>query len=185
MIAAVRAFVRQHDLIPPEHCVLAAVSGGADSTALAHILRELAGMGEVRLAGLVHFNHQLRASAGRDEAFVAQLATSLGVDALIDREDVAARARRERRSVEDAARAARYAFFERARLRCGADLIALGHTRDDQAETVLLRLLRGAGPRGLAGMHPRNGRIVRPLLDCRRGRIIARPRLRIHSPARR
>jgi tRNA(Ile)-lysidine synthase len=148
--------------------VLAAVSGGSDSTALAHILRELAAAGELQLAGLVHFNHQLRASADRDEHFVAELAVSLGVAVLVDREDVASRARRERRSVEHAARAARHAFFERARVTSGADLVALGHTRDDQAETVLLRLLRGAGPRGLSGMHPRNGRIVRPLLDCRR-----------------
>ena len=171
MIQKVRRFVRQDDLIRPENRVLAAVSGGADSTALAHILRDLDRAGELRLAGLVHFNHQLRASADRDEQFVVQLAASLGVDALVDREDVAARARRERRSLEDAARAARYAHFERARLTSGADLVALGHTRDDQAETVLLRLVRGAGPRGLAAMYPRNGRVVRPLLDCRRDEL--------------
>ena len=173
MIHEVRLFLREHDLIRPESRVLAAVSGGADSTALAHILHELDGTGELRLAGLVHFNHQLRASADRDEQFVVQLATSLGVEALIDREDVAVRARRERRSLEDAARAARYAFFERTRLTARADVVALGHTRDDQAETVLLRLLRGAGPRGLAGMYPRNGRVVRPLLDCRREELRA------------
>ena len=79
-----------------------------------------------------------------------------------------ARARRERRSIEDAARRERYEFFERARRQFGADVVALGHTRDDQAETFLLRLIRGAGPRGLAAMYPRHGTIVRPLLDCRR-----------------
>ena len=62
----------------------------------------------------------------------------------------------------------RYEFFERARRQFGADVVALGHTRDDQAETFLLRLLRGAGPRGLAAMYPRHGTIVRPVLDCRR-----------------
>src|SRR5439155_3961093 len=85
----------------------------------------------------------------------------------------AARARRERRSLEDAARVARYAGLERARLELHGDLVALGHTRDDQAETFLLRLVRGAGPRGLAGMYPRHGAFVRPLLDCRRGELRA------------
>ena len=85
-----------------------------------------------------------------------------------DRGDVRARARRERRSLEDAARRERYEFFERARRQFGADVVALGHTRDDQAETFLLRLVRGAGPRGLAAMYPRHGTIIRPVLDCRR-----------------
>jgi tRNA(Ile)-lysidine synthase len=167
-VARVRRFLRRHDLIRPDSRVMAAVSGGSDSTALVHILHELDRAGELRLAGVLHFNHQLRASAGRDARFVAKLAASLGIPAVVDGEDVAARARRERRSVEVAARAARYGFFERARIAAGADLVALGHTRDDQAETVLLRLVRGAGPRGMAGMYPRIGRYVRPLLDCRR-----------------
>src|SRR5262249_33978735 len=157
--ARVRQFVRQHDLIRPESRIVAAVSGGSDSTALVHVLAHLDRAGELRLTGLVHFNHRLRASADRDERFVAALAASLGLPALIDGENVAARASRERRSVEDAARAARYAFFERARRASSADLVGVGHTRDDQAETVLLRLVRGAGPRGLAGMYPRNGRV--------------------------
>src|SRR5262249_21370991 len=125
--------------------------------------------GALTLAGLVHFNHQLRPSADRDERFVRDLAASLGVAIYVDREDVAARARREKRSVEDAARAARYAAFERARLAAPADR----GPRGDQAETVLLRLVRGAGPRGLGGMHPRIGAIVRPLLECRRDALRA------------
>jgi tRNA(Ile)-lysidine synthase len=164
----VRQFVRCHGLFGRDTRVLAAVSGGPDSVALAHLLRELDAAGELRLAGLVHFNHQLRAAAEDDERFVVSLGESLGLPVSTDRGDVAAEARRERRSVEAAGRAARYAFFERARALTGADAVALGHTRDDQAETFLLRLLRGAGPRGLGGMYPRNGYIVRPLLDCRR-----------------
>jgi tRNA(Ile)-lysidine synthase len=85
-----------------------------------------------------------------------------------DRGDIRARAAREKRSLEHAAHAARYECFARARAHFNADAVALGHTRDDQAETFLLRLVRGAGPRGLSSMHPRNGDIVRPLLDCRR-----------------
>ena len=164
----VRLFVRQHHLIPAGARVLAGVSGGSDSVALAHILRELDAAGELHLAGLAHFNHQLRATAADDERFAAAVAAALDRPLLVDRDDVSARAAREHRSIEDAGRASRHEFFERARLACGADVVALGHTRDDQAETFLLRLVRGAGFRGLAGMHPRNGRIVRPLLGCRR-----------------
>ena len=164
----VRQTIRRHRLAHPSTRVVAAVSGGSDSVALVHLLRALDAAGELRLVGLAHFNHQLRESAGQDERFAVETAASLDNPILVDREDVAARARRDRRSVEDAARAARYEFFERARSHFAADVIALGHTRDDQAETFLLRLTRGAGPKGLAAMYPRNGWIVRPLLDCRR-----------------
>src|SRR5207342_2627235 len=92
---------------------------------------------------------------------------------LVDRSDVWAIAKREHRSIEDAARSARYRFFDRARGTLAADVVALGHTRDDQAETFLLRLLRGAGSRGLGAMHPRRGRLIRPLLDCRRADLQA------------
>jgi tRNA(Ile)-lysidine synthase len=164
----VRQTIRQHDLARAGTRVVAAVSGGSDSVALAHILRELAAAGELCLAGLAHFNHQLRATAADDERCAAAVAAAVGVEMFVEREDVAARARREHRSTEDAARTARHAFFERARLHFNADVVALGHTRDDQAETVLLRLVRGAGPRGLAAMYPRKGCIIRPLLGARR-----------------
>jgi tRNA(Ile)-lysidine synthase len=173
VIDRVRQFVRSHDLIGPDTRVIAAVSGGSDSVALVHLLRGLADAGELRLAGLAHFNHQLRPSAANDERFAAGVAASLGLRFLSGGEDVAARARRERRSIEDAARTARYEFFDAARGHFPAEAVALGHTRDDQAETVLLRLTRGAGPRGLAGMHPRNGPYVRPLLGCRRQELRA------------
>ena len=163
-----RKFVRDHQLFTAETQVVAAVSGGSDSVALAHLLHDLDRTGAVKLAALIHFNHQLRAAADDDERFVARLGDSLGVPVAASRADVAAIARAGRRSVEDAGRTARYAWFERARAEFGADAVALGHTRDDQAETFLLRLVRGAGPRGLAGMHPRNGAIIRPLLACRR-----------------
>jgi tRNA(Ile)-lysidine synthase len=168
LLARIRHTISQHDLARAGTRVVAAVSGGSDSVALAHILRELDAAGELRLAGLAHFNHQLRATAADDERCAAAVAAAVGVEMFVEREDVAARARRERRSTEDAARTARHSFFERARIHFDADAVALGHTRDDQAETVLLRLVRGAGPRGLAAMYPRKGRIIRPLLGARR-----------------
>ena len=171
VIERVRRFIAAHDLLTAESRVVAAVSGGSDSMALLHILRELDRAGELRLAGVAHFNHQLRSSADRDEQFVVRASSAFGLRSVTDRDDVAGRARRERRSLEHAGRMAREAFYERARVELGADSVAVGHTRDDQAETFLLRLLRGAGPRGLSGMHPRSGRIVRPLLDCRRAEL--------------
>jgi tRNA(Ile)-lysidine synthase len=168
LLQRVRQFVGQHALVQPDSRVVAAVSGGSDSVALTHLLRELEASGDLRLAGIAHFNHQLRDRADHEEAFVAALAQRLTIPFLAGRGDVRARARRDRRSLESAARDARYEFFESARRHFRADVVALGHTRNDQAETFLLRLLRGAGPRGLAAMHPRNGAIVRPLLDCGR-----------------
>lgn len=173
LLQRVRQFVRQHALFRAETRVVVALSGGSDSVALALILRELGASGEVRLVGAAHFNHLLRDEAQRDEEFSASVARSLDMPFAADREDVRVRARGERRSIEDAAREARHEFFERARRQFDADVVALGHTRDDQAETFLLRLLRGAGPRGLAAMYPRHGTIVRPVLDCRRAELRA------------
>ena len=164
----VRQFIRDHDLIRAETRVIGALSGGSDSAALVSILRELDLRGELQFTGVAHFNHQLRPTADRDEHLAVSIAAALDIPILVDREDVAARARADRQSIEDAAHTARYAFFERARRHFGADVVALGHTRDDQAETFLLRLIRGAGPRGLAAMHPRHDRVVRPLLACHR-----------------
>jgi tRNA(Ile)-lysidine synthase len=161
--------VRRHALIARGGRVVVALSGGPDSVALVHLLLELQAAGELSVAGLAHFNHQLRgADADGDEAFCRTKAASLDLPIEVGRGDVRAQARDERRSVEDAARAARYAFLEDAADRLGADVIAVGHSADDQAETFLLRLIRGAGPRGLAGILPRSGRVVRPLIDIPR-----------------
>jgi tRNA(Ile)-lysidine synthase len=176
LISTLRRTIGRFDLAKAGSRVVVALSGGADSVALSYLVRELEAAGDLSLAGLAHFNHLLRVDpdasgvspADRDERFCVSLAETLGVPILVEREDVRLRARRERRSVEDAAHAARHAFFARARAHFDADVVAVGHTRDDQAETFLLRLLRGAGPRGLAAMHPRHGVIIRPLIECRR-----------------
>jgi tRNA(Ile)-lysidine synthase len=168
VITTVRDTIRRHNLAGPRTRVVVALSGGSDSVALTCVLSELEASGELTVAGLAHFNHQLRAHADRDEQFSVSLAETIGRPILVEREDVRIRAGLEHRSIEDAAHAARHEFFNRALAHFGADRVAVGHTRDDQAETFLLRLLRGAGPKGLAAMHPRNGCIVRPLLECRR-----------------
>jgi len=162
----------RHALLRDGRRVLVALSGGADSVALLLILRELERDGAVVVAGAAHLNHLLRgADADTDEAFCAALAARLDVPFLAGRVDVAALARAGKRSLEDAARTARYAFLERAADTLGADAIAVAHTKDDQAETFLLRLLRGAGARGLAAIHPRAGRVIRPLIDVERAAL--------------
>jgi tRNA(Ile)-lysidine synthase len=160
-----------HRMIPPGGRVVAAVSGGSDSVALVLVLRELERVIGCEVAGIAHLNHGLRDAAVDDERFCGALAAQLGVPFFLERVRVAALAREQRRSIEDAARVARYAFFERVRIAASADAVATGHTRDDQAETFLLRLLRGAGTRGLAGILPVSGCVVRPLIDVRRDEL--------------
>jgi tRNA(Ile)-lysidine synthase len=147
--------------------VAAAVSGGADSLALLHALRTLAGPRGWRLA-VVTVDHGLRAGSAADAAFVVDHAKALGLDARLETLAPADLARHRRAGQEGAARAARYEALWRAAAELDCDWLATGHTLDDQAETVLLQLLRGAGPEGLAGMPVRGGRLLRPLLGVRR-----------------
>lgn len=172
LLERIFATIRNHGLIPQGARVLAAVSGGADSVALALLLARLAPDHNFTLAGLAHFHHGFRgADADADQAFVAALASRLGVPCLTGRDDVAARAKDAGESFETAARRLRYAFLEEAATALGATRIATGHTADDQAETMVMRMMRGAGLHGLSGIRPRNGRIIRPLLDVHRSAI--------------
>ena len=156
--------------VEPGSRILVAVSGGPDSIALLHLLRALAPDFPLSLHA-AHFHHRLRGEdADEDARFVAETCERLGVPLAAGEPD--APIRRRGVSPEAAAREARYAFLERAARETGAHAIALGHTRDDQAETVLMRLLVGAGPRGLAGMAPCGPRLrVRPLLGVSRARL--------------
>jgi tRNA(Ile)-lysidine synthase len=144
-----------------------AVSGGADSLALLHALRTLAGPRGWRLA-VVTVDHGLRPGSAADAAFVADHAKALGVEARLATLTPADLAPHRAAGQEGAARAARYEALWRAAGELGCGWLATGHTLDDQAETVLLQLLRGAGPDGLAGMPVRSGRLLRPLLGVRR-----------------
>jgi tRNA(Ile)-lysidine synthase len=144
------------------------VSGGADSVALLRQLAELRAQLGVRLF-ILHFHHQLRgADADADEMFVAGLARDFAFDLLSDRADVAGEARRNGWNLEDAARRLRYRFFDSVAVSHGLDRVAVAHTANDQAETLLAHLFRGTGPAGLAGIYPVAGRIIRPLLDIER-----------------
>jgi len=171
VLAHVRRTIRRHQLAGPDTRVVLALSGGSDSVALVHLLMELHRKGELQVAAIAHFNHQLRPEAEADERFSAEVAASFGYALLAGRGDVKALANRDRLSLEHAARRARHGFLEETRLAVGAGVVATGHTRDDQAETFLLRLVRGAGSKGLGSMYPRSGAIVRPLIECRRAEL--------------
>jgi tRNA(Ile)-lysidine synthase len=151
--------------------LVAALSGGADSVALTHALARLAPRLGFRLVA-AHFDHGLRPDSPVDADSCAALCAQLGVELRLGSADVRARARNERRGLEDAARRERYAFLGRVVAEEGASALAVAHTRDDQAETLLLRLLRGAGRRGLASMRERRGRLLRPLLGVSRAEVL-------------
>lgn len=145
--------------------ILAAVSGGADSVALLALLREAALTQPFDLTA-AHFEHGIRAEDSlADAAFVRILCAEWGIRLIEGHGNVPAEAKRRSIGLEEAARDARYEFLNRARLQIGADYIALAHHRDDQAETVLMHLFRGAGLNGMKGMRPVDGVLYRPLLD--------------------
>ena len=165
----VTRFAALHDLWLPGARVVAAVSGGSDSVALALLLHELAQHGDVVLAGLAHLHHHIRdADADDDAAFVRALAGDLGVPAIVAEAQVREEAREHGVSLEVAGRHARRRLYDEARRATNAARVAVAHTRDDQAETVLLRLVRGAGASGLGAMAPLRDYLARPLLDCSR-----------------
>ena len=157
-----------------EDRVAVAISGGADSVALVRILGGIVPHVAWTLAGLMHVHHGLRgAEADADAAFCRDLADRQHLPIEIVHVDVPAAMAAGGRSIEVTARALRYAAFERAARALGATIVATGHTADDQAETVLLRLLRGASVRGASGIRARRGPYARPLLGVRRADLRA------------
>src|ERR1700735_4656638 len=156
--------IRNSRMILPGDRIGVAVSGGADSVSLLRILQTLLDELGVTLS-VVHFNHMLRGDASTSDAqFVAELAHDSDLEIVTTREDVGAEAARQGWNLEDAGRRLRYAFFERVCAAGQATRIAVAHTAQDQAETVLAHLIRGTGPTGLAGIYPTAGSVIRPLL---------------------
>jgi tRNA(Ile)-lysidine synthase len=163
--------IREHDLVVAGDRVLLAVSGGPDSTALLHGMHKLTS----RLGVVLHVacvDHRLRPESALEAQGVAQMCADLGLSCDILAVDVH-RGRRGLGSSQEAARRVRLAALESAADRRGCTRIALGHTADDQAETVLFRIVRGTGIAGLSGIAYRRGRLIRPLLDVRRREILA------------
>jgi tRNA(Ile)-lysidine synthase len=173
MLEHVIACIDQHHLLPVQGKVVVAVSGGPDSLCLIHLLHGLCGPGK-RFPGVqlqaAHLNHLLRGTdSDHDARAVARTMGDWGIPCALGQVDVQALARREKRSLEDAARIARYHFLREVAL---GQPIAVAHHADDQVETLLLHWLRGSGLAGLAGMSPRQGDIIRPLLDITHAQIL-------------
>jgi len=162
----VATFISLHHVFEPGERVVAAVSGGPDSLALLSVLREILPAVPLHLT-VAHFDHGWRADSPEDRDFVASMTAIWGYDFRT------ARAADDTPHTEAAARTARYAFLRQIATETSSTAIALGHTQDDQVETLLLHLLRGSGARGLGAMRRRDGDLARPLLDISRKEIEA------------
>ena len=171
MLSQVLRTIREHNLLTGGERVLVAVSGGPDSTALLHALGHFANRLGITLTAAT-VDHGLRPESGTEAALVAERCRGLGVTCEVLTVDVKA-ARRQHVSWQEAARNARLTALEAAAVRLGCPAVALGHTADDQAETVLFRIVRGTGLAGLGGIPYRRGIFIRPLLDVRRAEILA------------
>jgi tRNA(Ile)-lysidine synthase len=187
----VLGFIRRQHLVSGSEKLVVAVSGGADSVCLLHILVKLQKELKVKLH-IAHLNHQLRgAESEADASYVADLARQLGIPATIEKRDVKGYQARERLSLEEAAREVRYSFLAQVAGANGAERMAVGHTRDDHIETILMHFIRGSGTRGLRGLQPailwqsaaESLTIIRPLLEtshqetenyCRQHRLMPR-----------
>ena len=168
----VTAFIEDNRLLENGDTVIVALSGGADSVTLLHILNSIKELYNLTLRA-AHLNHGIRGEeADRDEDFVRKLCESMGVPLDVRREDIPAIAKESGKSEELCGREVRYAFFDALCEQYGAK-IATAHNRDDHAETVLWNLVRGAGLSGLCGIPVRRGGIIRPLLGCSRAQIEA------------
>lgn len=173
LLERVEGYILAKGLILPGNTVVVGFSGGPDSLCLADLLCRLSDRHGWRIL-LAHFDHQLRGEASRGDArFCEEWAASKGLEFRTASADIAKEAQESCESTELAARRFRYAFFSQLQAETGAARIALGHHQDDQAETVLMRLIRGTGIDGLAGMRPlRKDGVIRPLLAEPRSEIM-------------
>ena len=173
MLDTVKALTTEYDMLPRGGRVLCAVSGGADSICLLHLLHSLSVDGDFQVYA-AHYHHGMRgADADADAAFVEAFCRERNIPCVVERGDVYGEARRRGLGVEETGRLLRYEFLRRTAERLGCSRIATAHNADDNLETLLLHLTRGAGLHGLAGIPPRRGDLVRPLLTTPRADIEA------------
>lgn len=163
----------KYDLIKQDDSVVIGVSGGPDSMALLHVLFDLKAKIGFEIC-VAHINHMLRKEAEEETKFVQEFCNQIGVDCYIKRIDIKKEAEKFKISTELAGRNARYDFFEQIAQKVGANKIATAHNANDNAETVLLNLMRGSGTSGLKGIEKiRDGKLIRPIIECTRKEIEA------------
>lgn len=164
-------YILNNNLLQQHQKILIACSGGADSMCLLHLMQQLAACRQIKLA-VCHVNHQLRATESeQDAAFVRNYCQTHGLEFELVAVQVQEFAKQQALSIEQAARHLRYQALYQVMSRLGCDLLATAHNKNDQVETFLLNMLRGAGIAGLKGMLPKQGNIIRPLLDTERSLI--------------
>ena len=166
----IRHYIEKFHLLPIGSGVVIGLSGGADSVALLEVLCSLQWERDLRLAA-VHVHHGIRESAQKDVEFCRELCMEKKVDFFCEYIDVPRMAKAQGLSEEEAGRNARYRIFEEYRRKLQMDVIAVAHHQNDQAETILFQLFRGSGLRGMSGMQPKRGNIIRPLLGVSRKEI--------------
>jgi tRNA(Ile)-lysidine synthase len=172
LISKIKRTLVDHKMVEPGDTILLGVSGGPDSVALLRSLVELKQELRIELA-IAHLNHSARGEeSDRDAQFVKELGGALQIKTLIEKVDVAAEQIASKNSFQETARNLRLDFFQRTMNQIGANKIALGHTSDDQVETVLINLLRGSGLKGVAGMNPVRSPYIRPLFYCFRSEVV-------------
>jgi tRNA(Ile)-lysidine synthase len=171
LINTVKATIIKNSMLKPGDAVLTAVSGGADSIALIHILLRLSPEFDLRL-GIAHFDHGLRAmESDRDANFVVSVAKKYNLPCYNKKCDVKKFSIHHKLSTEEAGRILRHKFLNEAARKHGFDKIALGHHKEDMAETVLINILRGSGPQGISGIPPKRDLFIRPLININRSDI--------------
>jgi tRNA(Ile)-lysidine synthase len=171
LIGQIQQFVKQKGLLQPGQKIIAAVSGGIDSMVMLNVLAQLKNMWKLEII-VAHVNFQLRGKESNgDEQLVKRIADQYGFLFYSERTNTKVIAKREKHSIQETAREIRYSFFETLKKTLQADVIATAHNANDNAETMLINLLRGSGIDGLAGIPPRRDDIVRPLLSVTRKEI--------------
>ncbi len=172
LLTKVKETIRKYSLLNPGDTVLVAVSGGPDSVCLLAVLQALANDLDLALH-IAHLDHMFRGKESADEAlFVLELAKKFGIPATIEKFDVPVYCLERGLSPQEGAREVRYDFLQRVATMIDAVRIATGHTANDQAETFLMRLMRGAGASGLSAIPPSRGNIIRPLIDITREEVL-------------